>query len=165
MHASGSVTSHIAVFRSNGMARSRLSVAFAGGAAEPANKTLSARADARTHVTDMDPPRLNNHHTSRTATSAWRPALAREATPKVAATALVPSPDRFTVLNTLNSCTITSARRSPANRIGLLARTSTLLKRVLSIDAMGRSPADARHVFTSVRSRSRLPWLRDVPGT
>src|SRR5206468_13058776 len=99
MHASGSVTSHIAVFRSNGMARSPLSVAFAGGAAGPANKTLSARATLRTDVTDMDPPRLNTHHTSRTATSACRPVLAREATPKVAATAFAPSPDRFTVLN------------------------------------------------------------------
>src|SRR5947207_10064858 len=63
-----------------------------------------------------------DYHTNRTAASAWRPALAREATPRVAASAFVPSPDRFTVLNRLNTCTTTSARRSPARRIRLLAR-------------------------------------------
>src|SRR6266511_4082874 len=53
MHPSGSVTSHMVVLRSNGIARSLVPLARAGRAAGPAMRTISAPARVRTNLPDI----------------------------------------------------------------------------------------------------------------
>src|SRR6478672_8540491 len=62
---------------------------------------------------DPFPPSPPDYQMNRSPSSAWRPAAARDAAPKVVASALVWIPDRFAALKTLKTCARASTRWRP----------------------------------------------------